>query len=121
MKALVRLLLVLALLPGLMTGLLPVPGQAAGFDMVICGATGVETIRVDAGGNPLSDGPLSECGSCCAACETSHAVLPDRSDCRSLTLTQNFADWPVTAGPRLPVRRSLLPAPRGPPSEEEVI
>ncbi len=119
MKTLVRLLLVLALLPGLMTGLLPVPGQAAGFDMVICGASGVETIRVDAEGNPLSDDPLSECESCCAACGVVPALLPGGPWCRPDMLARDLTASVTVAGFELPEQTPLFPAPRGPPNKKE--
>lgn len=119
MKTLRRLLLVLALLPGLMTGLLPLPGQAAGFDMVICGATGIETIRVDAEGNPLSDDPLSECESCCVACGSEPVHAAAGPICQPDTLARDFTGRLTVAGFDLPARTPLFPAPRGPPSEKE--
>jgi hypothetical protein len=121
MNMLARLLLVLALLPGLVTGLLPLPGQASGFEMVICGSDGAETIRVDAEGNPLSDDPLSGCETCCAACAPLPALVPDAPLCRPVTAVLRGTDRPMASVPGLPARPALYPSPRGPPTQQEVI
>jgi hypothetical protein len=121
MNMLARLLLVLALLPGLVTGLLPLPGQAAGFEMVICGSDGAETIRVDAEGNPLSDDPLSGCETCCAACAPAAALVPGAQQVRAAMALPRRAAQPKAAAPALPARPALYPSPRGPPTQQEVI
>lgn len=121
MKMLLRLLLLMALLPGLMTGLLPLPGAASGFEMVICGSDGVETIRVDAQGDPLSDDPLAGCETCCAACGPLPALVPAAPFCRPVTTVLRGVGRSMAAAPALPVRPALYPSPRGPPSQQEVI
>lgn len=121
MKNLLRLILVLALLPGLASGLLPLPGQAAGFEMVICGDTGAETIRVDAEGNPLPDDPMAECDQCCLACGPAPALLPDSPLRRPAAPRVLLVDLPAAGALALPARRPLFPAPRGPPTANEMI
>lgn len=113
MTPLLRFLWMICLLPGLATGILPLPGQAAGMEMVIC-ADGVEhVIRVGADGQPVE--PDEACALCCAACGPVPALLPELITPPRLDLRARVA--PVVARPALlPVRPALFPAPRGPPT-----
>jgi hypothetical protein len=113
MKALLRILLVLCLLPGLATGILPLPGQAAGIDMVLC-ADGVEhVIRVGADGQPVEN--QEDCALCCAACGPPPALLVDPAALpRPVPRTARLTLPSRPAVP--PARTALFPAPRGPPA-----
>ena len=115
MGSILRLLWLICLLPGLATGVLPLPGLAAGQEMVICADGAEHVIRVGADGVPIeqNDG----CALCCAACGSAPALLPDP------VLYPQAAARPavIVLSARavvLPARAALFPAPRGPPAEK---
>jgi hypothetical protein len=113
MKALARILLLLCLLPGLVTGVLPLPGQAAGLEMVICADDAPQVIRLGPDGTPMSS---EDCETCCLAAGPTMAPSPDPVGLSSpvfLAVVQISAAVPAD----LPARRAfLIPAPRGPPN-----
>lgn len=115
MKVLLRVLWLICLLPGLATGMLPLPGQAAGQEMVICADGTEHVIRIGADGTPVEPG--EDCALCCAACGPAPALLPD-----PVLYPQTAARPAVIVLPAraavLPARAALFPAPRGPPAEK---
>lgn len=112
MKALARFLLLLCLLPGLVTGLLPLPGQAAGLEMVICAEGGAQTIRIAPDGTPMSD---AACDDCCPACGPTLAQSGEPAGLSlPFALRPDLATRPARSA--APARSAhLFPAPRGPP------
>ncbi|PKQ13623.1 MAG: hypothetical protein CVT70_04225 [Alphaproteobacteria bacterium HGW-Alphaproteobacteria-1] len=113
MKPLLRFLWLLCLLPGLATGSLPLPGQAAGLEMVICADGAEHVIRVGLDGQPVET--EEDCALCCVACGPTPALLPDIISLPRPALRASGA----ILSPRsavLPARAALFPAPRGPPA-----
>ncbi|MGX0902447.1 hypothetical protein ACSSV8_001011 [Roseovarius sp. MBR-79] len=112
MTPLLRFLWLLCLLPGLATGLLPLPGRALGLDMVICTGGAEHVIRVGLDGQPVET--EEDCALCCAACGPAPALLPDTTAMpRPASHALRASVFPRVA--LLPERAALFPAPRGPP------
>jgi hypothetical protein len=112
MKAILRLVLLICLLPGLVTGILPLPGQAMGMEMVICADGAEHVIRVGMDGQPVED--EADCALCCVACGPAPALLSDTMALPHPAL--HALGLSVSARPALlPERTALFPAPRGPP------
>ena len=112
MKTLARILLVLCLLPGLLTGTLPLPGQAAGGEMVICADGGEQLVRIGPDGTPISH---DDCQQCCLGCGPVLALSADVA--RPGAALDLVAVALATPAPQVaPTRPAhLFPAPRGPP------
>ncbi|MBE0452733.1 MAG: hypothetical protein IBX58_03545 [Roseovarius sp.] len=113
MKPLLRFLWLLCLLPGLATGILPLPGQALGLEMVICADGTEHVIRVGLDGQPVEI--EEDCSLCCAACGPAPALLP----CMITLARPALRAVGATMSARtavLPARAALFPAPRGPPA-----
>jgi hypothetical protein len=112
MTPLLRFLWLLCLLPGLATGILPLPGQALGLEMVICADGAEHVIRVGMDGQPVED--EGDCAQCCAACGPAPAFLPDMIALPRPALRAAGASASARVA-LLPERAALFPAPRGPP------
>jgi hypothetical protein len=115
MGSILRLLWLICLLPGLATGVLPLPGQAAGQEMVICAGGTEHVIRVGADGVPIEQD--EGCALCCAACGPAPALLPDPV-LYSRAPASPAARVRLARALILPARAALFPAPRGPPAEK---
>ena|GEM_PF-2466590 len=113
MKTLLQFLWILCLLPGLATGILPLPGQAAGATMVICADGAEHVIRIGLDGQPVET--EEACALCCATCGPAPAVLSDPAALPRPV--PRMARLTLPARPAvLPARTALFPAPRGPPA-----
>ncbi|MFN3937447.1 MAG: hypothetical protein ACK4KW_07685 [Gemmobacter sp.] len=106
-----RILLLMALLPGLVTGILPLPGAAAGFAMDICADGGPVTVRLDAEGGPRPDTP---CEDCCLVCGPGPLALPAPMGAVGLADGSHVVRLPAATELPAPAR-FLLSRPRGPP------
>lgn len=114
MKALARFLLLLSLLPGLITGTLPLPGQANGMDMVICADGGEELIRIAPDGTPMPVG--GDCEQCCLASSPTLALSPDPAGLSHLQSLISAHLEPAGLALVLLPPDWLFPIPRGPPT-----
>lgn len=115
MTSILRFLWLICLLPGLATGVLLLPGQAAGQEMVICADGAEHVIRIGADGAPIEQD--EDCELCCAACGPAPALLPDPVLCPQAAARPVVRSF-LAPALVLPARAPLFPAPRGPPAEK---
>lgn len=112
MNAILRLFLLICLLPGLATGILPLPGRAAGLEMVICADGAEHVIRMGLDGQPIEE--ANDCALCCVACGPTSTLLPDTA-ALPRPASRAVSVYLCASALLLPERAALFPAPRGPP------
>jgi hypothetical protein len=113
LRALLCLVTVLSLaLSGVASAAQSVHGPIT--EMVICGDGGVQTIRLDAKGNPVERGQCCDCPQCLMLAD---ALPVERGDCALAILRRLNATSTLAARQPPAAVRHAQPLPRGPPSE----